>query len=72
MAIGVGDEFEVAILAASHAVGEDERVDYLALERGCETVPYLGDAGFELIGIHAAAPRLRRLDEVSAPVINFR
>jgi hypothetical protein len=40
------------VTAAGHLVGRDDRVCDLALERGCKAVAYLGQAGFELIGVH--------------------
>jgi hypothetical protein len=60
----------MVILFFGHAVGEDERVHNLAFERGCEAVPYPGNADFELIGIHATLPWLVCI-EFCAPAINF-
>jgi hypothetical protein len=46
----------MTILVSGHAIGDDER--NLAFERGCEAVPYSGNADFELISIQATLPLL--------------
>jgi hypothetical protein len=41
-------------------IGRDDCVCDLALERGCEAVPYSGKADFKVIGVHGVLPWLLR------------
>jgi hypothetical protein len=68
MAVGFGDMLDNAVTAAGHVVGRDDCLCDLALERGCKAVPYPGQAGFELIGVHGAL--LVPLHQASASDLN--
>jgi hypothetical protein len=54
--IGYRNIFDSEMVVISHVVSRDERVRYLALERGCETVPNPGEADFELIDVQGCSP----------------